>query len=55
MGGEAPGLRLRIAEVRTHVLEAGLTTPFSWLFNRADSRATYIVEIVCEERTAGAG
>jgi len=46
---------MKIAEVRTHVLEAKLTTPFSWSFNRADTRASCLVEIVCEDGTTGWG
>jgi D-galactarolactone cycloisomerase len=46
---------MKIAEVRTHVLEAGLSAPFSWSFNRAESRSTCIVEVVCEDGTTGWG
>ncbi len=46
---------MKIADIRTHVLEAGLAIPFSWSFNRADTRATCIVEIVCEDGTVGWG
>ena len=44
---------MKIVEVRTHVLEAKIETPFSWSFNRADTRASCIVEIVCEDGTTG--
>ncbi len=46
---------MKIAEVNTHVLEAKIDTPFSWSFNRADTRAGCIVEIVCEDGTTGWG
>lgn len=46
---------MKIAEVRTHVLEAKLEMPFSWSFNRADTRSSCIVEIVCENGTTGWG
>ncbi len=46
---------MKIADVKTHVLEADLTIPFSWSFNRADKRSTCIVEIVCEDGTTGWG
>jgi D-galactarolactone cycloisomerase len=36
---------MRIAEVKTHVLEARLSQPFSWSFNRTDMRSTCLVEI----------
>ena len=45
----------RIAEVRCHVLEAKLSEPFLWSFNRADSRGACLVEIVAEDGTAGWG
>ena len=45
----------RIADVRTHVLEAKLSQPFSWSFNRTDMRATCLVEIVAEDGTTGWG
>ena len=46
---------MKIAEVNTHVLEAKIGTPFSWSFNRADTRGGCIVEIVCEDGTTGWG
>jgi D-galactarolactone cycloisomerase len=46
---------MRIAEVRTHVLEARLSQPFSWSFNRTDLRSTCLVEIICEDGTSGWG
>lgn len=46
---------MKISEVRTHVLEAQLDEPFSWSFNRADTRATCLVEIVAEDGTTGWG
>ncbi len=46
---------MRIAEVRTHVLEARLSQPFSWSFNRTDLRSTCLVEIICENGITGWG
>lgn len=46
---------MRIVNVIAHVLEAKLETLFSWSFNRADTRSTCIVEIVCEDGTVGWG
>ncbi|MGE8944309.1 mandelate racemase/muconate lactonizing enzyme family protein [Leptospira interrogans] len=46
---------MKIAEVNTHVLEAKIDTPFSWSFNRADTRGGCVVEIVCEDGTTGWG
>lgn len=46
---------MKIAEVRTHILEAPLDEPFSWSFNRADTRAICLVEIVAEDGTTGWG
>ena len=46
---------MKIAEVNAHVLEARIDTPFSWSFNRADTRGGCIVEIVCEDGTTGWG
>ena len=39
---------MRIADVRTHVLEAPLSEPFHWSFNGTSVRAACIVEIVAE-------
>ncbi len=46
---------MKIVNAIAHVLEAKLETPFSWSFNRADTRSTCIVEIVCEDGTVGWG
>src|SRR5258706_5602381 len=46
---------MKIAEVRTHVLEATLSQPFSWSFMRTETRSTCLVEIVCEDGTTGWG
>lgn len=46
---------MKIADVRTHVLEAPLSEPFWWSFNRADTRASCIVEIIAEDGTVGWG
>ena len=45
----------RIADVKAHVLEAKISQPFSWSFNRTDMRATCLVEIVAEDGTTGWG
>jgi D-galactarolactone cycloisomerase len=45
----------RIADVKSHVLEAKLDEPFWWSFNRADTRASCIVEIIAEDGTSGWG
>mgnify|MGYP001294737611 CR=1 FL=1 len=45
----------RIADVRTHVLEAPLTEPFHWSFNGTSVRQACIVEIVAEDGTVGWG
>jgi D-galactarolactone cycloisomerase len=46
---------MRIAAVNTHVLEAKISEPFAWSFNRTDVRATCLVEIVTEDGTTGWG
>jgi D-galactarolactone cycloisomerase len=46
---------MRIAAVRTHILEAKLLQPFAWSFNAADIRASCLVEIVAENGTTGWG
>ena len=46
---------LRIADVRTHVLEAPLTEPFHWSFNGTRMRAACLVEIVADDGTIGWG
>ena len=45
----------RIADVRTHVLEARLAEPFAWSFNQTDVRASCLVEIIAENGTTGWG
>lgn len=45
----------KIADVRTYVLEAPLSEPFWWSFNRADSRVGCLVEVICEDGTSGWG
>ena len=45
----------RIADVRTHVLEARLAEPFAWSFNQTDARASCLVEIIAENGTTGWG
>lgn len=45
----------RIADVRTHVLEAPLTEPFHWSFNGTSVRQACVVEIVTEDGVTGWG
>jgi D-galactarolactone cycloisomerase len=46
---------MKIAAVKTHVLEAKLEQPFAWSFNATDVRASCVVEIVAEDGTTGWG
>ncbi|MEO6566662.1 MAG: mandelate racemase/muconate lactonizing enzyme family protein [Casimicrobiaceae bacterium] len=46
---------MTIADVRVHVLEAPLTEPFHWSFNRTSMRTACIVEVVAEDGTTGWG
>ena len=46
---------MRIADVRTHVLEAPLSEPFHWSFNGTSVRQACIVEVVAEDGTTGWG
>jgi D-galactarolactone cycloisomerase len=46
---------MRIAELRTHVLEAPLEQPFSWSVDRTTVRASCIVEIVTDTGLVGWG
>ncbi|MEL6298397.1 MAG: mandelate racemase/muconate lactonizing enzyme family protein [Pseudomonadota bacterium] len=46
---------MKIAAITTHVLEAGLETPFHWSFNRATSRGSCLVEITADDGTTGWG
>lgn len=46
---------MKIADVRVHVLEAPLSKPFAWAFNRASVRQSCLVELVCEDGTTGWG
>lgn len=46
---------MKIADVKAHVLEAKLSEPFGWSFNRTDIRAGCLVEIVSEDGTTGWG
>jgi len=50
-----PSHPMRIADVRTHVLEAPLTEPFHWSFNGTRTRGACIVEIVTDDGTVGWG
>jgi D-galactarolactone cycloisomerase len=47
--------KLRIAAVNVHVLEAPLSEPFAWSFNRTATRGSCLVEIVAENGTSGWG
>ncbi len=47
--------KLRIAAVNTHVLEAPLSEPFAWSFNRTATRGACLVEIIAEDGTTGWG
>ena len=46
---------MRIADVKAHVLEAKLSEPFAWSFNRTDRRVSCLVEIIAEDGTTGWG
>jgi D-galactarolactone cycloisomerase len=46
---------MRIADVRTHVLEAPLSEPFHWSFNGTRVRTACLVEIVADDGTTGWG
>jgi D-galactarolactone cycloisomerase len=46
---------VRIAEIKTHLLEAKLAEPFGWSFTRTASRATCLVEVIGEDGTTGWG
>ncbi|MEX2616372.1 MAG: mandelate racemase/muconate lactonizing enzyme family protein [Alphaproteobacteria bacterium] len=46
---------MKIIDVATHVLEAPLTAPFRWSFNRADIRQTVLVEITTDTGLTGWG
>src|SRR5262245_26803732 len=51
----AAGGCMRIADVKTHVLEARLSEPFAWSFNSTATRTACLVEILCEDGTTGWG
>ena len=46
---------MKIAQVRTHVLEAPLSEPFGWSFSATSVRAGCLVEITAEDGTTGWG
>src|SRR5262245_23330520 len=46
---------MRIADIKTHVLEAPLSQPFSWSFTGTALRASCVVEVMCEDGTVGWG
>ncbi len=45
----------KIADVQAHVLEAPLSQPFGWSFNRTDVRSGCLVEITTEDGISGWG
>src|SRR5262245_52290457 len=49
------GREMRIAEIKTHVLEAPLSEPFSWSFTSTALRTSCVVEVICEDGTVGWG
>ena len=46
---------MRIAEVRTHLLEHWLDTAFESASMRFDKRVHLLVEVICEDGTTGWG
>lgn len=46
---------MKIIDVKAHVLEAKISEPFSWSFNRADARGACLVEITTESGLTGWG
>jgi D-galactarolactone cycloisomerase len=46
---------MRIADLKTHVLEAPLSEPFNWSFTGTSVRASCVVEVTCEDGTVGWG
>jgi D-galactarolactone cycloisomerase len=46
---------MRIADLKTHVLEAPLSEPFNWSFTGTSVRASCVVEVICEDGTVGWG
>ncbi len=46
---------MRIAEIHTHLLHHDLDAPFESSFSRFDARTACLVEVVCEDGTAGWG
>jgi D-galactarolactone cycloisomerase len=46
---------VRIAAVKTHVLEAPLKEPFAWSFNKTSLRGACLVEIISESGVSGWG
>src|SRR5262245_57940834 len=46
---------MRIADIKTHVLEAPLSQPFSCSFTGTALRASCVVEVICEDGTVGWG
>lgn len=46
---------MRIAEVHAHVLEAALSEPFAWSFSGTQTRASCVIQVICEDGTVGWG
>jgi len=46
---------MRIAELKTHVLEAQLSQAFAWSFTGTATRTSCVVEVICEDGTTGWG
>lgn len=46
---------MKIAEIRTYILEAPLSQPFGWSFQKTSTRSTCIVEITTESGLVGWG
>ena len=46
---------MRIADLKTHVLEAALSEAFAWSFTGTAMRTSCVVEVICEDGTVGWG
>ena len=46
---------MRIADLKIHVLEAQLSEAFAWSFTGTATRASCVVELICEDGTVGWG
>jgi L-alanine-DL-glutamate epimerase-like enolase superfamily enzyme len=49
------GAKMKIKEIRTHVLEAELSQPFSWSFGSTGTRSALLIEIEGADGTVGWG